>query len=204
MRIGKSQRRQTSGQLLILVVVSTLLVSVLPTVAGDKRTVVPDSALVIEYDVREDRVLVTLRGLEADRVTSDDAVRIVSLPGNQRAIFSQVRLFRQQIARRHPRSAQIGRALFDTLIAPIWGDLAGKRIIVVRPDDILRELPFQALVSPSGKYLIESLAVLYLPHLDRRLSRGKADGAGQVSGRARLLTVEGIQRREAGWRAIGR
>jgi len=186
---AKSQRRQTSGQLLILVVVSTLLVSVLPTVAGDKRTVVPDSALVIEYDVREDRVLVTLRGLEADRVTRDDAVRIVSLPGNQRAILSQVRLFRQQIARRHHRSAQIGRALFDALIAPIWGDLAGKRIIVVRPDDILRELPFQALVSPSGKYLIESLAVLYLPHLDRRLSRGKADGAGQVSGRARLLTV---------------
>ncbi|MGE5843141.1 MAG: CHAT domain-containing protein, partial [Deltaproteobacteria bacterium] len=53
--------------------------------------------------------------------------------------------------------------LYEVLIKPAEKELAGKKHLVVVPHGMLHYLPFQALRSPNGKYLIESYTVSYVP-----------------------------------------
>jgi len=53
--------------------------------------------------------------------------------------------------------------LYGLLIKPVEQELEGKRHLVVIPHGMLHYLPFQALRSAEGKYLIESYTVSYLP-----------------------------------------
>jgi CHAT domain-containing protein len=51
------------------------------------------------------------------------------------------------------------------LLKPARADLAGRNIIVIVPDGILWELPFQSLQESGGRYLIEDHAISYAPSL---------------------------------------
>jgi CHAT domain-containing protein/tetratricopeptide (TPR) repeat protein len=53
--------------------------------------------------------------------------------------------------------------LYKNLIKPVERELVGKKHLVVVPHGMLHYLPFQALRSPEGKYLIEFYTVSYLP-----------------------------------------
>jgi CHAT domain-containing protein len=53
--------------------------------------------------------------------------------------------------------------LYAILIKPVEKEVAGKKHLVVVPHGMLHYLPFQALRSPEGKYLIESYTLSYLP-----------------------------------------
>ena len=53
--------------------------------------------------------------------------------------------------------------LYEILIQPIEGEISGKKHLVIVPHGMLHYLPFQTLLSKSGKYLIESFTVSYLP-----------------------------------------
>jgi CHAT domain-containing protein len=52
------------------------------------------------------------------------------------------------------------REMYKLLLAPAAARLAGKQTLIVVPDGVLWELPFQALDS-GGKYLLEDYAILY-------------------------------------------
>jgi len=53
--------------------------------------------------------------------------------------------------------------LYEILIQPIERELSGKKRLVIVPHGMLHYLPFQALLSKEGKYLIESFGMSYLP-----------------------------------------
>jgi len=53
--------------------------------------------------------------------------------------------------------------LYVILIGSVEGEIADKRHLVVVPHGVLHYLPFQALRSPEGRYLIDSFTVSYLP-----------------------------------------
>jgi CHAT domain-containing protein len=53
--------------------------------------------------------------------------------------------------------------LYEILIKPIEGEISGKKHLVIVPHGMLHYLPFQTLLSKSGKYLIESFTISYLP-----------------------------------------
>ena len=53
--------------------------------------------------------------------------------------------------------------LYKILIQPIERELSGKKRLVIVPHGMLHYLPFQALLSREGKYLIESFSISYLP-----------------------------------------
>ena len=52
-------------------------------------------------------------------------------------------------------------ALYKQLIEPLLSHISGKELIVV-PHDVLHYLPFQALLSPQRKYLIQDYPIYYL------------------------------------------
>jgi CHAT domain-containing protein len=55
--------------------------------------------------------------------------------------------------------------LYSALVSPARDVLQGARRLIVVPDGALWDLPFQALRSPSGRFLIEDVAVSYVPSL---------------------------------------
>ncbi len=98
---------------------------------------------------------------------------------------NQVRAFRAQLANRDLEYRPAARALYDRVLGPAAAALRNKKRVVIVPDGPFWELPFQALVSPSGKHLIEETAVFYAPSLAaasamRTLRRPPADPSRTV------------------------
>jgi CHAT domain-containing protein/predicted negative regulator of RcsB-dependent stress response len=55
--------------------------------------------------------------------------------------------------------------LYDLLIKPAQAQLQGKTKLVIVPDGVLWELPFQALQPQAERYLIEDASLFYVPSL---------------------------------------
>jgi len=51
--------------------------------------------------------------------------------------------------------------IYQALVQPVLPHLSGSQLIIV-PHDVLHYLPFQALVSPEGRYLVEDYPIHYL------------------------------------------
>lgn len=84
--------------------------------------------------------------------------------------------FRTRLAYNLPDFRAYARDLYDLLIKPAAAGLQGKTMITVVPDGPLWELPFQALQTSTGKYLLELHAINYAPSLQvLREMRRKAD-----------------------------
>ena len=60
---------------------------------------------------------------------------------------------------------QQGRSLYDLLIAPFERQLEPSRQLIVEPDSILSDVPWQALVDPQGEYLGSRFAIVVSPGL---------------------------------------
>jgi len=59
-----------------------------------------------------------------------------------------------------------GRKLYDTLVGPFASRLrAGIRKLIIIPDGALAALPFEALVGPGGRFLVEDFEVSYAPSI---------------------------------------
>lgn len=58
-----------------------------------------------------------------------------------------------------------GRQLFDTLIAPIANQLPVDRPVIIENDELMGDLPFQALVTRQGRYLSQDYTIVFSPGL---------------------------------------
>jgi len=56
---------------------------------------------------------------------------------------------------------QQSQELYKTLIQPALPHIRGKELLII-PHDVLHYLPFQALLAPDGRYLIEKYPINYL------------------------------------------
>lgn len=100
-------------------------------------------------------------------VTRDQAgvPHIESHPVRSQGLEADINKFRMQLADRDLGYRESARALYARLLGPTAAALRNKKRLVIVPDGPLWELPFQALVSPSGKHLIEDATVFYAPSL---------------------------------------
>jgi CHAT domain-containing protein/Tfp pilus assembly protein PilF len=61
-----------------------------------------------------------------------------------------------------PYPRELASRLYDRLLAPFAKDLSDTNHLLISPDGLLNLLPFEALVSPSGRYLLEEMQLTYL------------------------------------------
>jgi CHAT domain-containing protein len=130
-------------------------------------------------------------------VKEDDLVRLV-------------RKLHQSIAGRSLIFTASSRELYDLLLKPIEPYLEGKSTICIIPDGILWDVPFQALISKPGRYLIEDYAIYYAPSLSilLEMKQGKRLNEGTVregllafgNPKIGLDTVKRLQERQRGER----
>jgi CHAT domain-containing protein/tetratricopeptide (TPR) repeat protein len=138
-----------------------------------------DSAL-LEYVVTEKKVyLFVLSGSGGVGEPSLDT-RAYELGVERKELGERVETFRRQVAGRDGNFLQQARALYDLLLGPALGQLRGKRSLVIVPDSVLWELPYQALQAGDHRYLLEQYALSYAPSLSvlYKMTESAAEGGG--------------------------
>lgn len=63
------------------------------------------------------------------------------------------------------RLRQEGRDLYNWLLAPFEGQLEPGRLLIIEPDSVLIDVPWEALVDARGEYLDDRLAIVVSPGL---------------------------------------
>jgi CHAT domain-containing protein/Tfp pilus assembly protein PilF len=122
------------------------------------RSLLPDAraALLEFFQLREGAALFVVR---------QQGVRVVRLKTGAAALAAEVRRFREQVAARDVNYTARARSLFAALIEPAKAELDGTAGWIISPDGALWELPFQTLIAPDGKHLLETHAISYTPSL---------------------------------------
>jgi CHAT domain-containing protein len=80
-------------------------------------------------------------------------------------LAAAIEKFRAQLAARDLGYRTTAQALYTRMFGASAAALRGKKRLVIVPDGPLWNLPFQALVSPQGRHLIEDFSVFYAPSL---------------------------------------
>lgn len=137
-----------------------------PVSLQEAAQLLPDSrSAFLEFETAKEKtyLFVLTRKVKADQVVPDLAV--YAIPFADKTLKEKAGRFNEQLSRRDLAFRTSSRELFQLLIKPAMAKLAGKNALVIVPDGPLWNLPFQALVTNNGHYLLEEYAVSYAPSL---------------------------------------
>ena len=131
------------------------LMNVEPLTLKDVQGILDPGVTLLEYFLVPDEILLWV--VDKETATS------VSVPTRRRELATKITALRNtisQIADKEKLAAQ-SQELHRLLITPALPYVKGKELIIV-PHDVLHYLPFHALLSPQGKYLIEDFPIRFL------------------------------------------
>jgi CHAT domain-containing protein/tetratricopeptide (TPR) repeat protein len=145
-----------------------------PKQARDLMT--DEKTALLEYVVTENKTY--LFALTGGRGDGPD-LKVYPISVSRKELADRAEQLRQRLANRDRDYQGLARDMFALLVKPAASQLSGKTGLVIVPDDILWNLPFQALQPTAGRYLIEEFALSYMPSLAvlgemarRRVKRG--------------------------------
>ncbi|MEK6299738.1 MAG: CHAT domain-containing protein [Acidobacteriota bacterium] len=137
-----------------------------PVTVEEISALLPDAgSALLEYVVTDENVylFVATRTSEADQGNLDLKAYLLEI--KRKDLIERAGRFRKQLAARDLGFRDAARALYDLLLRPAQAQINGKTTLVVVPDDVLWELPFQALLSAQNRFLLEDYAISYTPSL---------------------------------------
>jgi CHAT domain-containing protein len=138
------------------------LVSINPLKANEIQGLLDGDTILIEYFVGMKDQFIFL--------VTKEKVLAVPLEIDSKSLFQKIREFRVRAVEGITPDRLLSKVyerplleLNEILIQPIEKEIFGKKNLIIVPHGILHYLPFQALLSKNGKYLIESFSISYLP-----------------------------------------
>lgn len=96
---------------------------------------------------------------------ANELPKVIALPVSEAELREQIGRYRESLLNFSPTFKMEARALYKSLLNAADDDIAKAKHLIIVPDGALWELPFQALISSSGKYLIEEREISYAPSL---------------------------------------
>src|SRR6185295_5986529 len=142
----------------------------------------------LEYVVTQNRTYLFV--LTKPNNTDPVRLKVYPIEVSARELATRVADFRQRLAGNSADFKELARDLYDLLLQPAQTELHGKEAICIVPSEGLWELPFQALLSSSNKYVLEDHALFYAPSLSvLREMKKKA-----LAQRARLKAASALPR----------
>ena len=142
-RLKKENREQAS------------LMSVEPLTLQATQELLPPATTMLEYFVTQNGVQLW--------VVEKDRMRFVHIPLARTDLLRQVGALRESVLRLgdQEKFRASSRELYRLLIQPALPHARGRDLLIV-PHDALHYVPFQALLSAEGKYLIQDYPIYYL------------------------------------------
>lgn len=120
------------------------------------------SSALLEYVVAQNQtyLFVVTKGLQ-----NQADLRVYELPVKQEELTKKTEEFRQQLAGRDLGFRPNATRLYELLLKPAQAQIGDKKKLIIAPDNILWDLPFQALVNTNDHFVIQDAAVSYAPSL---------------------------------------
>ncbi|MEP6635076.1 MAG: CHAT domain-containing protein [Acidobacteriota bacterium] len=126
----------------------------------------PDTkSALLEYVVTDEKtyLFVLTRSSRVHPAVVD--VKVYPLAVKQKELAERTERFRQSLAARDLRFREPASELYDLLLKPARAELQDKATLVIVPDGVLWQFPFQALQPGPNRYLLEDYAISYSPSL---------------------------------------
>jgi CHAT domain-containing protein len=154
------------------------LMMVEPVTLAEIQALVPEGTTFLEYLVTESEVVLW--------VVDRHGARVLRSPVGRQSLNAQVRHFRTAIAKQAPLGdiQRQALALYERLLGAARQEIRGDRLLIV-PHGVLHYLPFGALRSPAGRWLVEDFALGTLPSAS--VLRYLADKGTGASARALVV-----------------
>ncbi|MBI2209985.1 MAG: CHAT domain-containing protein [Deltaproteobacteria bacterium] len=130
------------------------LMSVEPLTLKEAQQLLEPGVTMLEYFV--------VRGRAMLWVVEKDRANFVRLSLNRSELVSKVTALRESIYQMDEKGKfkQTSEELYRALITPALPHIRGKELLIV-PHDVLHYLPYHALLSGQGKYLIQDYPIYY-------------------------------------------
>ncbi|HEY3302889.1 MAG TPA: CHAT domain-containing protein, partial [Candidatus Binatia bacterium] len=131
------------------------LMNVEPLTLKQTQELLAPGVTMLEYFVTQQAVLLW--------VVEKERLQFVSIRLARKDLVSRVAAFRESVLKlgEGDKFRGASRDLYRLLIQPALRHVRGKEFLIV-PHDVLHYLPFQALLSPQEKYLVQDYPVYYL------------------------------------------
>jgi CHAT domain-containing protein len=131
------------------------LMTVEPLILKEVQELLEPGTTLIEYFVTASETFVWI--IEREKL------QVVRVDLRKEKLADLVKTFRETIVAPEEKEklTQVSISLYQLLVRKVLPYVSGKELIIV-PHDVLHYLPFHALYSPEGKYLIEEYSVSYL------------------------------------------
>jgi CHAT domain-containing protein len=133
-----------------------------PLNANEIQALLDADAVILEYFLGVDSRFIFL--------VTREKISMVPLEASSEILFQKIKEFRTRavegisldrlVLRTYEKSLS---ELYAMLIQPVAQEISVKKHLIIVPHEMLHYLPFQALLSKNGKYLIESFTISYLP-----------------------------------------
>jgi CHAT domain-containing protein len=133
------------------------------TLESISRLISDSNTAYLEYVVASERIYMFV--LTKKDIGSEPDLRIYTVGIKSEELVRKVNGFHQMMADRNPIFSTSAHELYDLLIGPAAQQLSGIDTICIVPDSYLWDVPFQALLSTSGRYFLEDHALYYAPSL---------------------------------------
>ncbi|MGH9763968.1 MAG: CHAT domain-containing protein, partial [Blastocatellia bacterium] len=118
----------------------------------------------LEFLVSDERVdLFVLTRKGTARSVPDLKIYTISIKKD--ALREIVEKFREHLAKRDLDYSAEAAKLYDLLLKPAASELAGKSNLVIVPDGVLWELPFQVMQPSRAHFLVQDYSISYAPSL---------------------------------------
>ena len=151
------------------------LLTAAPLTSADLASLVPNTeTAVMEFVIFNEKIHLFILTKGASQAAE---VQMIPLAINTTQLSELVRKFRQEVAERKVSFAIPAAALYQHLLEPAASVFKSKKNLVIVPDGILWELPFQALKSTPNKFLWQDHMIYYAPSLSalREIAKRQAD-----------------------------
>lgn len=129
------------------------------------------STAILEYVVTEDQAYLFVITREKQHYTDVESLsatpslKVYTLNITRIDLERRVAVFDGRLSNRDSGILQPARELFELLIGPARADLKDKTNLIIVPDGVLWQLPFQALQRSAHRFLIEDYAISYAPSI---------------------------------------
>jgi CHAT domain-containing protein/Tfp pilus assembly protein PilF len=155
---------------------------------AEAATLIPDSkTALLEFVVSEEQTY--LFALTKSASLSVPDIKVFKIDIKQKELAKLCQKYRQQLAERRISYQDLATKLYDLLLKPARTQLLGKTNLVIIPDGVLWELPFQTLQPARNHFLIEDAAISYAPSLTVLQKMGKARQKQSTAPANTLLAV---------------
>jgi CHAT domain-containing protein len=158
-----------------------------PVSLDDAADLIPDTrTALLDFIVTDENVhLFTL----TKDASAQPALSTYTIKIDRKSLAEKVESFRRRMENRDYDFKELSQELYGLLLKPAQKQLQNKTNLIISPDNVLWNLPFQVLLSPDSRYLIEEAAISYAPSLSvlREMQLGRRNK--QTPAKASLLAL---------------